>query len=420
MSTTSKTSTLAAAIAIVLSSLQSGGLAQTCDYDYGDTGFSSIPNSVSWTIQGGDRVLNANSVPEHYIIPDNARAPVCEATTSVTLPLNPTYVEEVSPIPLRGPVAYAMNGVPIFGPQEATGENAVESSFLVPCYGHAPPNNGQWHYHHPDIACTNASPYEQVGFALDGFPIFGPLTGSKADVDAILDECNGLFVEGQYQYHVRSLEQVDHTVPYSYDDVVNNWNYILGCYHGVQVAGGPGGGGPGGKGPQGGRPQGGQGGQGNFGFPPQGGQGVQAGFGGRPQGGQGGFGDFDFPPQGGQGGQGGFGGRPQGGQGGFGGMPQGGQGGFGGPPQGGQGGFGGRPQGGFGGPPQGGQGGFGGPPQGGQGVQAAISGSNVGGNADAGAVQPAWGRPGKGGKGGRPGKGSFTRPPMMGTDGAVQ
>ena len=66
---------------------------------------------------------------------------------------------------------------------------------------------------------------------MDGFPIYGHL-----DDDAVqnLDACNGIFTkDGKYQYHVRTLEQVDDSLEYcNGSNPETNWNYILGCYSG--------------------------------------------------------------------------------------------------------------------------------------------------------------------------------------------
>ena len=71
---------------------------------------------------------------------------------------------------------------------------------------------------------------ELLGYAMDGFPIYGPL-----DDDDVgdLDACNGITVDGNYQYHVRTLDQVDQDLEYcNGDSPETNWNYILGCYSG--------------------------------------------------------------------------------------------------------------------------------------------------------------------------------------------
>ena len=45
---------------------------------------------------------------------------------------------------------------------------------------------------------VNPSENDLLGYALDGFPIYGPLPDAS-----VLDSCNGQIVNGQYQYHVR-------------------------------------------------------------------------------------------------------------------------------------------------------------------------------------------------------------------------
>jgi len=176
-------------------------------------------------------MITANAVPEHSITHDSPNS-LCAQNIEASLPLYPIVSGRITAIPTRGPVAYALNGVPIFGPQEAGSQNAVESTFFVGCAGHPSPN-GQWHYHHPNIGCVGVeNPDKLVAYALDGFAIYGALPGSKAEVDSQLDKCNGRYVDGIYRYHVRNLNQVDETLPYANSDGSNNWNYILGCYAG--------------------------------------------------------------------------------------------------------------------------------------------------------------------------------------------
>lgn len=59
-------------------------------------------------------------------------------------------------------------------------------------------SGGAWHVHNPYLGQATATSTTLLGYALDGFPIYGPLS----DVSA-LDECNGLTLNGSYQYHVR-------------------------------------------------------------------------------------------------------------------------------------------------------------------------------------------------------------------------
>ena len=60
---------------------------------------------------------------------------------------------------------------------------------------------------------SNYEPLQLIGYALDGFPIYGP----RLD-DTTLDECGGLLSPTGYQYHVR-----------------NNEDFVLACFAGVPI-----------------------------------------------------------------------------------------------------------------------------------------------------------------------------------------
>jgi len=61
---------------------------------------------------------------------------------------------------------------------------------------------------------ANVSMTQVIGYTRDGFSVYGPV----AD-EAVLDECGGQYVAGQYQYHVRLSE-----------------SFILACYAGVPAS----------------------------------------------------------------------------------------------------------------------------------------------------------------------------------------
>jgi len=132
-------------------------------------------------------------------------------------------------------IAMALNGIPAYGPQEADSNNAVEGTMGVPgaryWYGHAGPNSA-WHVHNPKMGKELESHETLLGYAMDGVPIYGHL-----EDDSMLDVCNGLYNKdtGKYQYHVKTLDQVNDALEYCNEDDpnVNNWNYILGCYSGA-------------------------------------------------------------------------------------------------------------------------------------------------------------------------------------------
>jgi YHYH protein len=139
-------------------------------------------------------------------------------------------------VPQRAAIGISVNGVYLFGALEGGGGNAVDGSsgITVLCSGHPQPS-GNWHYHNPSVACKEAATDELVGWALDGFPIYGATAGSKEDADAVLDECNGRDVDDSYgyKYHVRTREQVDETLTDNAGpNNTENWKYFLGCYKG--------------------------------------------------------------------------------------------------------------------------------------------------------------------------------------------
>lgn len=130
-------------------------------------------------------------------------------------PLQPQRAADFTSLPM-GPIGMALNGVVFFNPFEIGGMNAVEGYsevWLDSCCGH-PEQRGVYHYHkYP--SCVK-SPFVDdgkrhspiVGFAFDGFPVYGPYEGDGAMAkdaagDAALDVCNGHSdAQRGYHYHV--------------------------------------------------------------------------------------------------------------------------------------------------------------------------------------------------------------------------
>lgn len=181
----------------------------------------------------GKRVIISNGIPDHDVITYMDKG-ICEINWVVEMPLNPTKANSKTEIPMRGIIAIALNGVPSYGAQESDSLNAVEGSAADQkkanfWYGHAG-QGGIWHIHYPFMGKQTASSGDLLGYAMDGFPIYGPVSDSEV---ANLDGCNGRTVSGNYQYHVLTLDQVDGNSEYcNGNSAETNWNYILGCYSG--------------------------------------------------------------------------------------------------------------------------------------------------------------------------------------------
>jgi polyisoprenoid-binding protein YceI len=227
------------------------------------------------------------------------------------IPTSPKFSEKIIMAPDRGAIAITVTGVPIFGPEEGPGGDAVALHFdyfeedrqeiqLGLCGGHSA---GSYFHYHFDANCLhwhpegegldwedwdytkNLDPDEHspvIGFAFDGFPIYGPYGwDSYKNVIEITssyrlkkgaDGYNGIddweFVEGLGDTdECNGLSSSTPEVPdgiYHYVSTIRNGNdqigfpYFLLCYHGIPnesnyeeiIDGqGPGAGGPGREGP---------------------------------------------------------------------------------------------------------------------------------------------------------------------------
>ena len=266
--------------------------------DYNTTGHDAHVCSVTVSWDEGNVTISMNGLPNH----DFESGPGCCASTqaySLSIPRSPsndtvgghdpTNCPEAGGFyqcaPDRGSIAYAINGVPIYGPEDGPGGDAVASQhgaydedrqeiWLGLCHGHTGPG-GAYHYH-ADANCLHwhseaqdegwrnysfppegdgeASPV--IGVALDGYPIYGAygvdssgvLTEMKSsyrlkegqtgyngidDYEYVaglgdLDVCNGHFgptpdfPEGIYHYHS--------TMQNGEGDI--GFPYFLICYHG--------------------------------------------------------------------------------------------------------------------------------------------------------------------------------------------
>ncbi|CAH1268749.1 Hypp3975 [Branchiostoma lanceolatum] len=147
----------------------------------------------------------------------SSSSPFMEQSFRLKVRKTPVYATTPGCLPM-GPVALAINGVPMYNPQSAECEDAVINERFDSCHGH-PDMPGRYHYHQNPICAYvqvdgKASPL--VGVAADGFPIYGPVdeTG-RTLTSADLDECHGREVNGQYQYHITT-----------------DYPYILSCFRG--------------------------------------------------------------------------------------------------------------------------------------------------------------------------------------------
>ncbi len=213
-------------------------------------------------------IVDSNGIPTYTFVATTPN-PLLSQNMHYEIPKNPAIAAATTALPLLGTIGFAVNGLPIFGPNE--GAMPLDSAYGDPvynglmdaCMGHTA---NVYHYHallvkcliqsaaqidkpwmNPNPSANEASPI--VGFALDGFAIYGnqecadagctkinvlqsgyeQIADPKKDAwkayqwkdhagDALfLDECNGhTGPKGDYHYHATS------TFP-----------YVLGCFKGT-------------------------------------------------------------------------------------------------------------------------------------------------------------------------------------------
>ncbi|KAL3666211.1 hypothetical protein V7S43_008999 [Phytophthora oleae] len=144
------------------------------------------------------------------------------------LPRNPVIAVSTTSLPRDIPIGVMVNGVPFFSAySDIYGGNILSGSnrayvLLDKCNGLVD-SGGNYRYHaSPDCLLQElgdkaGQPSPLIGFALDGFPLYGPYAENGL-VPSDLDACNGrIGDDGTYRYHV----------------TINTAPYLLGCFKGT-------------------------------------------------------------------------------------------------------------------------------------------------------------------------------------------
>ncbi len=214
---------------------------------------------------GDELIVTGNGIPTYTFVAMTPN-PLNEIAQSYRITLTPQVAAQTTDIPLLGLAGFAVNGMPWFGPNEGPIPDPygdpVYNGIMDGCMGHTANEYHQhallqkcliqaavavaepWTLADPDP--TEPSPI--LGWALDGFPIYGPYgcvdAGCKSVVemqsswvqtgdpttyawdnytyqeqvgDQYMDRCNGRTQpDGSYGYHA-----------------TEGFPYILGCYVGT-------------------------------------------------------------------------------------------------------------------------------------------------------------------------------------------
>lgn len=181
-----------------------------------DAGFS---DQVTVDCSDGQAIITSDSYPDHTlmtgIVGTNEQLPV-PADYAAPIPLQPVLGD--TPLTRDAALAVAVNGVPIFdytGGGEMsqddlyhhqTQHDTLLTQQLDVCGGHAG-RGDDYHYHVTPVCMVaqmaNAGPDAIIGWAFDGFPIYGNMNPDGSAIAAgTLDVCHGQADEVfGYRYH---------------------------------------------------------------------------------------------------------------------------------------------------------------------------------------------------------------------------
>ena len=139
----------------------------------------------------------------------------------------PAQPEKGAPKCMGGQVGVAKNGVPIFNGLDAGNRDAAAWEVQDECDGH-PQQSGQYHYHSIP-ACMNEGESKSehsklVGWALDGFPIYGPRGEDGEELtNNDLDVCHG---------HTHKVKLDGEKVRTYHYHGTAEYPYTVGCFRG--------------------------------------------------------------------------------------------------------------------------------------------------------------------------------------------
>lgn len=197
--------------------------------------------SVSFSIVDDVLKMVSNNLPNHPtgIFPiakddpayqyDPNPNPISSQNFRQKFPANPKIADKPNCLSLE-PIAYLLNGVAVFSGMDTKGRDAAAYEIQDSCGAHSG-LNGTYHYHilydnkcvGTDAESTKNKSPELLGYALDGFGLYGSFENGKELTTADLDECHGHTSEVMWQGKLQNI--------YHYN-VTKDFPYTIGCYKG--------------------------------------------------------------------------------------------------------------------------------------------------------------------------------------------
>lgn len=175
-----------------------------------DSAFSPYKPAVKTRWDENYFYIESNGIPAHNMMTGisswQQQVPIPQDYTgnnSWSIPLQAVYAD----VPLstktnfmKGAVAIAVNGVPIFNALNNRGDDAFLVGELDNWGGHCG-RGDDYHYHIAPLHLTTTSGLMPIAFALDGFPVYGTKEPDGSPMRP-LDSCHGHIVgKSLYHYH---------------------------------------------------------------------------------------------------------------------------------------------------------------------------------------------------------------------------
>ena len=175
-----------------------------------DSAYTPYKNTVTTSWDATYFYIASNGIPSHNMMVGitnwQQQVPIPQLYTGSnkwSIPLQPEYAN--TPLStksnlMKGAVALAVNGIPIFNALNNRGEDSYLIGELDQWGGHCGKGD-DYHYHAAPLHLSNTSGLKPIAFALDGFAVYGTTEADGTTMTA-LDTCHGHSIgTGVYHYH---------------------------------------------------------------------------------------------------------------------------------------------------------------------------------------------------------------------------
>lgn len=175
-----------------------------------DSAFAAFKPALSTRYDATYFYIASSGIPNHNMMIGitnwQQQVPISQPYTdanSWSIPLQPVYA--TTPLStktnlMKGAVAIAVNGIPIFNALNNRGEDSYLIGELDNWGGHCGKGD-DYHYHAAPMHLSTVNGLKPIAFALDGFAVYGAKEPDGNNMTA-LDTCHGhVGTSGVYHYH---------------------------------------------------------------------------------------------------------------------------------------------------------------------------------------------------------------------------